>query len=297
MLSLSSLLAFWQKQKRYFAHFVDGAKNTARYTRSMSSPAILIGTSGWHYADWYGRFYPPAVKASEQLAYYARQFPAVEINSSFYHPPRLETVQHWAEIVPPEFQFSVKLYRYLTHTKHLNLDAEAVAALHAFFDTLAPLRGQLAAVLVQLPPGLAVDNGRLRNLAEQVQVARVRLGLELPLAIEFRHASWFNDQTFELMHQYRIANVISDTPGRWPMSYAVTAELVYIRLHGNRRLYSSSYTQAELTEWYEFMQTQVAEGRRVLCFFDNTSKAVAPHNAQTVLRLMEARAEANRLDL
>lgn len=253
----------------------------------MSRRKVIVGTSGWEYNDWNGRFYPEDVKGKAQLPYFAKHFTSVEINSTFYHMPRASSMENWAASVPNDFCFVVKMNRFLTHTKRLTSDEQFTERLQEFLDLLQPLKNKLAAVLVQLPPSMKVANSRLEYLAEQVIDAEKRLKMRLPLALEFRHASWFNDETYTLMRNYNIANVINDSPGRWPVSRAVTADFAYIRFHGSKELYRSSYTDKELKEWTEFIKKSCANCKRVLCYFNNDYHGVAVRNAQTLQSIIE----------
>lgn len=246
------------------------------------TPQIIIGTSGWQYGDWNGLFYPAGVKGKAQLGYFAEHFGSVEINSTFYHVPRLSSVQNWADSVPEDFRFVIKLHRFLTHTKRLTSDDEFTRYLQEFLELLQPLTGKLAAILVQLPPSMRVDTARLEYLAEQVVDAEKRLAMKLPLALEFRNASWFSPEIFAVMRRYNIANVINDSPNRWPASRELTADFAYIRFHGNQRLYRSSYSDQELQEWADFIRTDCLACRQVFCYFNNDYDGVAIKNAQTL---------------
>jgi uncharacterized protein YecE (DUF72 family) len=251
------------------------------------SPSVIIGTSGWQYADWNGVFYPAGIRGKAQLGYFAKAFMSVEVNSTFYHVPRLSTVENWAASVPAGFRFVIKLNRSLTHTKRLTSDEQFTERLQEFLGLLKPLKNTLAAVLVQLPPSMKVANSRLEYLAQQIKDAELRLGMRLPVVLEFRHASWFNDETFALMRRYNLANVINDSPNRWPASQEVIADFAYIRFHGNKQLYRSSYSNAELEEWAGFIRTTCASCKQVLCYFNNDYGGVAIKNAKALQRIID----------
>lgn len=250
---------------------------------------VVVGTSGWLYKDWAGRFYPAGLKAAERFAYFVTQFESVEVNSTFYHLPLRETAQRWHDSSPPGFTFAVKLNRYLTHTKRLHGDADFDAALYDFFDRVSALREKLGVVLVQLPPSLRADNGRLEHLAKATAVYEKRHLLKLPLAVEFRHGSWFSPDTFALMRRYNLANVINDSPDRWPASKEITANFAYIRFHGSRQLYRSSYTAGELNAWADFILRAGARCDTVFAYFNNDYNAAAVQNARLLLQKIRAK--------
>jgi uncharacterized protein YecE (DUF72 family) len=251
-------------------------------------PKVIVGTSGWQYTDWNGLFYPSDIKGKSQLGYFAKHFKSVEINSTFYHMPRLSSVENWAASVPDDFRFVIKLNRFMTHTKRLTSDEQFTERLQEFLGLLKPLNGKLAAVLVQLPPSMRVANSRLEYIAEQVKDAESRLKMRMPLAIEFRHESWFNDETFALMRKHNLANVINDSPNRWPASQEITADFAYIRFHGNKQLYRSSYSSDELNEWAAFIAQECSLCEQVLCYFNNDYHGVAIQNAKTLQGIISA---------
>lgn len=245
---------------------------------------MLVGTSGWLYKDWIRRFYPEDIKDSDKLPYFASQFPTVEVNSTFYRMPTVKSVQRWHDVTPETFVFSVKLNRYLTQTKHLLPDDEFDGTLHEFFGRVKYLDKKLGAILVQLPPSMACSLDRIDHLIRRTNQAEQKYGMAFPLAIEFRHKSWFNPDTFTALRQARVAHVIADSPGRWPSSKDVTADWIYIRFHGNKRLYRSSYTHAELAWWAEFIRASGC--KQVFAYFNNDHAAVAVDNAHTLFEEM-----------
>jgi len=254
---------------------------------------IIIGTSGWQYKDWNGLFYPTDIKGKAQLSYFAKYFKSVEINSTFYHVPRLSSIENWATSVPTNFRFVIKMNRFLTHTKRLTSDDQFTEKLQEFLTLLQPFDNKLAAILVQLPPSMRVANSRLTYLAEQVRQAEIQLGIHISIAMEFRHESWFNNETFAIMRSYNIANVINDSPNRWPASKVVTADFAYIRFHGSKRLYRSSYTDEELTQWASFIQTECCSCKQVFCYFNNDHDGVALQNAASLRHILDKRINNN----
>ena len=150
------------------------------------------GTSGYSYKEWIGSFYPDGMKADAMLSYYAVHLPAVEINNTFYRMPRTQVLEAWADAVPKDFRFVIKASRRITHEQKL-VDADESTDYLA--RKLEVLDGKLGAVLFQLPPYLRKDIERLRAFLKVVPAS-------MPAAIEFRHASWFDDETFDLLSSH-----------------------------------------------------------------------------------------------
>jgi uncharacterized protein YecE (DUF72 family) len=237
---------------------------------------VRIGTSGWVYPHWRGRFYPKGLPTSEWLVFYAERFDTVELNNSFYRQPTREQFVRWRRAVPPGFAYSVKLNRFITHTKRLNVDAPTIAR---SYDTVAGLGPALAAMLVQLPPRFGFDPERLEQFCSAVARRRRRH------AIEPRDASWLQDASIAHLRARNIALCISDTP-RWPTRLVLTADFVYLRFHGPGRLYSSAYDDERLREWATRIRGWRDEGRDVLAYFNNDVGAYAPRDATRLRELV-----------
>lgn len=182
--------------------------------------ALRIGTSGWNYRDWRGRFYPRELRVADWLPFYASRFDAVEVNTTFYGQPRERTVRAWVQATPPGFQFAVKMSRFLTHMKRLDPDPGSIdkfAALAAWFgDRLGP-------VLVQLPPSLAFDPPRVLRFFARMP--------KLRYALEARHPSWLSRQAMAALRDANVAWCMADS-SVYRTAEAVTAEFVYMRFHG-----------------------------------------------------------------
>jgi uncharacterized protein YecE (DUF72 family) len=247
---------------------------------------FLIGTSGWMYRDWNGVFYPNTVTGTSQLPFYAERFPTVEVNSTFYHMPRATTTKHWQEITPDTFCFSIKMNRYLTHTKRLLIDDDSRTSLNDFIDAISQLGQKLGVVLVQLPPSLRCDPQRLSTFIMAFESAAKKRHITVPLALEFRHASWFTDEVRQILKYHGAAQVINDSPNRWPADLSVPSDIAYIRFHGNKRLYRSSYSDKELREWVDFMQTACNHCKTIFIYFNNDYHAVAVKNAQSLTQII-----------
>ncbi len=240
---------------------------------------VHIGTSGWTYEGWRDTFYA-GVPRARWLAHYASVFDAVEVNASFYHALKPATFEHWRAATPTDFRFCLKAHRWITHVERLAVESAAIARER---ERAAPLGDKLAVVLWQLPQSLQRDLPRLqrfvRKLAEWAQPRH---------AIEFRHASWFDDEVADCLAAHAIAAVQSDAAD-WPLWPAVTADFVYVRLHGHAATYRSRYSAQQLAAWARKIVAWRRQGRAVWVFFDNTDEGHAPRDALALRRRCEGR--------
>jgi uncharacterized protein YecE (DUF72 family) len=245
----------------------------AAHTRSVAGE-VRIGTSGWVYPHWREVFYPKGLPQSRWLAYYAERFDTVELNSPFYRQPERATFERWRRAVPENFAYAVKLNRFITHMKRLNVDRATVAR---SYDTMAGLGPKAAVVLVQLPARFHFDAERVVRFFTAVAPRRKRH------ALEPRDASWLTDDAIAVLRERRVALCIIDAP-KWPTRGAVTADFVYLRFHGQTRLYGSTYDDAALRAWAERIRAWRDAGLDVFAYFNNDERAYAPRDA---LRLRE----------
>jgi uncharacterized protein YecE (DUF72 family) len=239
---------------------------------------IYVGTSGWNYKHWRGLFYPAGVRIADELAFYAGQFQAVEINNSFYRLPKPETVRNWTTEVPKGFYFCPKISRYITHAKKLN-DPEQ--GLSRFFDVFDPFRKRLGPVLIQLPSMLGYHE---EKAAAFFQALRTYRGYQF--ALEIRHASWMEEDAIRLLKKYRIGFVIAESGGRWPYGEFVTARHIYLRFHGPDGSYASSYSAQKLAAYAKKCRAWRSAGHTIWAFFNNDGHAYAVKNAETFRRLL-----------
>lgn len=237
---------------------------------------IYIGTSGWSYPEWRQRFYV-GVPQNHWLKFYAEHLPAVEINGSFYCLQKTETFEKWLAETPASFRFSIKANRYLTHRKRL-LEPESSVLIQK--DNAQTLAGKLTVVLWQLPASFPKNSDRLKRFIDALQQWP-----EVNHCLEFRHTSWFNDDTANCLSQAGISVCISDAAS-WPMWDCVTANPVYIRLHGHLQTYISSYSESELDYWAERIADWSAQGKDVHVYFDNTGECAAPFNALALREML-----------
>lgn len=236
---------------------------------------VYIGTSGWSYPHWKGRFYPADLRHEAELGFYAQHLRSVEINYSFYRLPSLETLAHWREITPTGFVFAAKASRYITHRKRLR---DAAKVVPTFMARVEALGKKLGPVLFQLPPHWAFNVERLREF-----LAALRPGPRY--AFEFRDSSWFDERAYALLEQYGCAFCIYDLNGQ--RSPAPTlADWVYIRLHGPTRAYAGAYDEEMLRSWATDIVRWSREGRAVYCYFNNDENAYAVENARRLQALV-----------
>jgi len=277
---------------------------------------VRIGISGWRYEPWRGVFYPPRLAQRNELAFASRMLPTIEINGSFYSLQRPDSYADWHDETPPGFVFAVKGSRYITHM--LKLREVAVPLANFFASGVLRLRDKLGPILWQFPPQLGFDgerfdaffrllprdSGAALALAERhdervagrawLEIDRVR---PLRHAVEIRHPSFIDPAFIALLRRHAIALVVADTAGRWPLLEDLTADFVYLRLHGDKELYASGYDDDALDRWAariaawrdggEPRDARLASPRParrrarrdVYCYFDNDVKVHAPYDA------------------
>jgi uncharacterized protein YecE (DUF72 family) len=244
----------------------------------MAEGRCFIGTSGWSYRHWRGPFYPSAMgKGSAQLDFYALRFDTVEVNGTFYRLIEVETLRRWREQTPPGFVFACKGSRFLTHMKRLK-DTEQGPA--RFFERVDALEDKLGPVVFQLP-------GRFKPDRERLAAFIAALPARHRYAFEFRDPAWFEPGILNLLKQQGVALCLYEFAGR-EAPLEVTAEFVYIRLHGPDGPYQGSYDDAALRTWAQRIGAWTSAGRDVYCYFDNDENAFAPQNASQLMQLIRA---------
>jgi len=285
---------------------------------------IRIGISGWRYEPWRSTFYPKGLAQKCELEFASRKLSTIEINGSFYSLQTPASYRTWYEATPDGFLFSVKGGRYITHMRRL---LNVRAALGNFFASgIAELREKLGPFLWQFPPNFAYDTERVESFLAMLpydtdaaaavarrhdQKLRTRAVCVfkpprvLRHAMEVRHPSFMDPGFIALLRRYGVAFVIADTARKWIERDDVTADFVYIRLHGAVDLYHSRYTEEELASfatridcWAQGSEPRdacriaqpapKAASRDVYCYFDNTDKVHAPDNAIALARILSA---------
>jgi uncharacterized protein YecE (DUF72 family) len=298
--------------------------------------AIRIGISGWRYAPWRGVFYPPGLPQRRELEYASRLFPSIEINGSFYSLQAPASWRQWHDATPEHFVFAVKGPRYITHVLRLR-DADTALA-NFFASGLLLLGSKLGPLLWQFPPNFRFDPARMEAflaslprdassavaLARRCDPARMRgrsawtdEPRDYPIrhAVEIRHDSFRDPGFIALLRRHGIALVVADTAGRWPLLEDVTADFLYLRLHGDEALYTSGYSDEALADWARRirhwadgeepedarivgdMVAAPAASRDVFCYFDNDVKVHAPFDAHALMRRLGADVPAHMPDV
>lgn len=238
---------------------------------------LCIGTSGWNYDHWKDHFYA-GVKRKDWLRYYAEQLDAVEVNATFFRLQNPSTLAKWEGETPPGFRFAIKGNRYLTHNKRLKDPARSIELER---DNANALGDKLAAVLWQLPGNLEKNLERLNDFGKAV-----RVWPHVHHAVEFRHRSWFDEDTAGCLEEHGLANCLSDAAD-WPMWNTATGGLVYVRLHGHTRTYASAYSRDSLRRWARAIRQWLDEGRDVHVYFDNDAEGAAPRDALRLKHLLD----------
>lgn len=238
-------------------------------------PDIRIGTSGWSYVHWRRVFYPEDLPAPSWFGYYSRYFDTVEVKNTFNDLPDETTFARWHDNAPPQFVFSVKANRNITHSKRLkNVDA----ALSLFLDRTRALKRRLGPLLFQLPPNLRYDAARLEDFLSLLP-PRKRYVLEV------RHDSWLNDEMADLLKQRKVAFCIHDHFEKKCPVY-VTANFSYFRFHGHSAIHGDSYPKRILTSYAETMAEIMDSGRDVFAYFNNDASGCALKNAVNLRRIL-----------
>lgn len=237
-----------------------------------------IGTSGWHYDDWRGRFYPEKLPKARWLEFYARHFPTLELNNTFYRLPKETVFNKWYDSSPDGFIFSVKVSRFITHIKRLKDCGDEV---NNFMSRATTLKEKLGPLLYQLPPGLQRDDERLTSF-----LAILPHGPEH--TIEFRHESWHTDEVFDILRQHQVGFCVFDMPSLTSPLVA-TADFAYIRFHGSDSLYSSCYSDEELADWTGKIVDLAENLKSVYIYFNNDVAGYALQNSMTIRDMLEHR--------
>ena len=236
---------------------------------------LYVGTSGFQYRHWRGRFYPKDIVQRRWLEYYAGCFGTVELNATFYRLPKEATFRKWHERVPEGFRYALKFSRYGSHTRRLKDPEQTI---RRFIDAIAPLGEAIGPLLVQLPPSFEADVERLRSFLEAAPG-------EYRWVLEFRHSSWLTEPVFELLSELGAGLCVHDALPDHP--WRATADWVYWRFHGED--HNQSCPERLLEQTAEWLGAQRAAGRDVYAYFNNDGQAKAPRDARRLLELMGER--------
>lgn len=286
--------------------------------------AALVGCSGWSYDDWVDRFYPAelAHRKNEWFSYYARFFPTVEVNSTFYSVPNEYMVKSWIEKGRQKigFEFSVKLPQIVTHDSIVKDAPEKAAAQASSFESVCvkPLADAdlLGAVLIQLSPYFRFDDrqslGKLRTLFQMIDTDKYRY------AVEFRHRSWLNERgneiasdVIEVLQEFGVANAILDGPG-FPITRSLTAKHAYVRFHGRNydiwfkeeseddyriNRYDFLYTHEQLAAWEPRLSEIISNCDKAWIYFNNHGRAKAVKNAFQMMDILGIHHEQKDIEI
>ncbi len=281
---------------------------------------IRIGISGWRYVPWRGDFYPEGLTQKNELKFASRAVNSIEINGSFYALQSPDLYARWYADTPDDFVFSVKAPRFITHVRRLNEVEKPIA--NFFASGIFQLKQKLGPILWQFPPSFKFDAEKFehfltllphdmkqaRRCAAQCDEKMHKPGyLDLPKtgrlrhAVEIRHASFKVPEFITLLRKYKVALVMADTAGKWPYIEDLTSDFVYLRLHGDKKLYASGYTDKaiqywgnRIDAWRKGSQPSDAQvlitgkglkrkSRDIYCYFDNDLKVRAPYDARQLL--------------
>jgi uncharacterized protein YecE (DUF72 family) len=240
----------------------------------MNSSKLYIGTSGWCYESWVGKFYPGNLNKNKWLEYYSKYFNTVEINSSFYHLARKETFNNWALQTPDNFVFTVKASKYITHIKKL---VDCLEPLKKLLDAALGLGSKLGLFLFQLPPNLKKNVIKLEDFLKIIPK-------NLRYVFEFRNESWFCDEVYHLLNDFGAGITISSSPD-FPYHEIITGNFCYIRMHGSAQLYSSSYSRKELKMFSTIIKQNLKKNINTYVYFNNDVFGYAVENAMELIKL------------
>lgn len=237
---------------------------------------IRVGTSGWHYPHWRGPFYPANLPAAQMLAFYARHFSSVEVNNSFYRLPTLAALGSWRDTTPEGFSFAVKASRFLTHMKKLKDPETGLAKL---LPRVEELGEKLGPVLFQLPPHWKCNLERLAGF-----LAALPRGQRY--SFELRDHSWYIPNVYCLLRRHNVAFCIYELSG-FQSPLLITADFVYVRLHGPEGAYQGSYSAASLETWARRLREWSRGLKSAYVYFDNDQGGFAARNALELKRMLD----------
>jgi len=246
---------------------------------------LFIGTSGWLYKDWGDKFYPKGSKETDKLVYFSQHFKTVEINSTFYRMPQADTFKRWNKVVSQDFTYTVKFSKFLTRTKRLMLDKDSKPYASEFLKRTAKLKDHLGAILFQLPPNFKCNNERLQSFMEFLYSYLKQIKLKTDVAFEFRHATWFNEETYSILRRFKTAFVIGNS-SVYPSEKVFTTNFSYMRMHGPGSLFSSNYSDRQLKEYADFISAH-SDLERFYVYFNNDFHEYTLDNANTLREYLE----------
>ncbi len=262
-----------------------------------------VGISGYIYPNWRGVFYPRGLPARRELEFASRRFNSIELNGTFYSLKSPAVFSRWYDETPENFLFAIKGSRFITHM--LKLIGIETALANFLASGILDLGRKTGPFLWQFPATYAFDPGRIerflamlpRHSGDAEMIARehdhrlkrgatatAREHVHYRHAFEIRHPSWFCDEFYELLRAFDAALVLADTAGKFPYADEITADFVYVRLHGSTQLYVSGYRDQELEAWANRIREWSRRAMDSYTYFDNDAKVYAPRDAQNLAR-------------
>ncbi len=266
-----------------------------------SQSHAYVGISGYIYPTWRGVFYPRGLPARRELEYASRQFNSIELNGTFYSLKSPAVFSRWYDQTPDDFLFAIKGSRFITHM--LKLIGIETALSNFFASGILELGSKTGPFLWQFPATWSFDAGRVERFlamlpqsTEDAEVIarehdqRLKRGATISAkervsyrhAFEIRHPSWFCQEFYDLLRAYDAALVLSDSAGKFPYAEEITADFVYVRLHGSKQLYVSGYSDQELESWAKRIRDWSRRGLDAYIYFDNDAKVYAPRDARNL---------------
>ena len=234
-----------------------------------------LGTSGWSYQGWKGRFYPEDIPQKKWLSFYAQNFNTVEINMTFYRYPKPEILKGWLDKTPKDFTFTLKANRQITHRKRIKSVKNEVKYFYILADSL---QDRLGCILFQLPPSLTLDLNLLKEFLSN-------LSSDQRNVIEFRHQSWYEENVYELLRLHKAIFCVVSSP-QLPEDIIETAETIYFRFHGRIGWYKYNYSDEELKEWAEAIKR--IKTKECFIYFNNDYHAFAAENCKKLEEYLQS---------
>jgi uncharacterized protein YecE (DUF72 family) len=235
----------------------------------------LIGCSGFYYKHWKEAFYPDNLPQTKWFPYYCQYFNTVELNGTFYSFPKIKALQKWYADSPPEFVFTVKAHRVITHYKKFNNTQDKVNELYAVLSD--GLQEKLGPVLFQMPPNYQYSEERLQNIYKNLDPTFTNV-------IEMRHESWWRPDVYQQLAEHQITFCGMSHP-TLPADVIQNTDTLYYRLHGNQQLYSSAYSTAELQQLAN--DVKATDAKQAFLYFNNDIGASAIFNAKELLEIVK----------
>lgn len=246
----------------------------------MKQGIFRSGTSGLVLSEPNKTHFPKEFREKPRLVYYASKYNSIEVNSSFYKIPRCQTYRNWSAEVPEDFQFSIKLWKGITHNRSFGFEFQDLVSFFSALDCLGKKKGCL---LIQFPAGSTMELAQFGQLLEQLK--KMDPDNHWRLAIEFRHPRWYKKQAMQIMKLYDASLVLHDMPNSFVDKLQGTPSFVYLRFHGEKGDYRGTYSDDFLQIKAREIKQWMAQGLDVYAYFNNTIGA-ASDNVQTLNKLV-----------